>query len=485
MVVPKKRSNFRGGKRSSNQQAMKGKQAVPTQQRGEGDLHTKLERIEKRSRADRDAMFNNLGHLINLEMLRRCFHSLDGSKAVGADGMTKEKYERNLEPNLERLLAGIRRGSYHPQPARLVEIAKSDGTMRPLAISCFEDKIVQEATRSVLERIYEPIFLDCSHGFRPKRSCQTALVALDAQLKWQASGAVLEIDLQKCFNTIPHAPLIEWLRLKIADNRFLHLIIKQLKAPILNAEGKPERSEIGSPQGSILSPLLANVYLHYVIDTWFTWVNGAYFDGAANLVRYADDGVFTFKSMAAAERFLSSLRKRLEKYGIRLHEGKTKVIVSGSREAALRNMRGEQMPSFTFLGFTHYWGKAWNRKLRLEFWRVKRRTCSIRFRKKLLAIKEFIRANRQKKDLMTRVLRILRGYLNYFAVNDNSKRVSQFNNEVRRMLFKYLNRRSQRCSMDWQEFRNIVKKIGYPENVKLRNLFFISNTSGTKPGGCW
>jgi RNA-directed DNA polymerase len=185
---------------------------MSTQHRDVMGLQTKLDRIEDRSRRDRKTVFNNLGHVIDKDMLRRCFHELDGSKAVGIDGVTKEQYGKNLEGNLDRLLANIRRGSYHPKPSRIHEIPKTDGTMRPLAISCFEDKIVQESVRQIVEKIYEPLFLNCSHGFRPDKGCQTALVALNKHLVSPICGGVLEIDLRKYFNTIPHEPLIRMLK---------------------------------------------------------------------------------------------------------------------------------------------------------------------------------------------------------------------------------------------------------------------------------
>jgi group II intron reverse transcriptase/maturase len=185
---------------------------------------------------------------------------LDGRKAVGIDGITKEEYGKNLDSNLTELLNKIRRGSYHPKASRIQEIPKADGSTRPLAIACFEDKIVQEMVRRILERIYEPWFLDCSHGFRPKRGCKTALASLHKHLMRWDCAAVLDIDLRKYFNSIPHEYLLQFLRMKITDERFMRLIIKLLKAPTLNDEGIPVRNELGSPQGSILSPLAANLY---------------------------------------------------------------------------------------------------------------------------------------------------------------------------------------------------------------------------------
>lgn len=208
-------------------------------------------------------MFNNLGHALDLDLLRICFHSLDAKKAVGVDGITKQQYERKLESNLQQLLLRIRNGSYYPKPSRIAEIPKADGSKRPLAISCIEDKIVQEAVCCILERIYEPHFLDCSYGFRPGRNAHQALAALDKRLLKESCKSAVDIDLRKYFNTIPHKPLGKMLQKKVKDRRLLFLIIKLLKAPTLNKDGTLQRNEIGSPQGSILSPLLANIYLHY------------------------------------------------------------------------------------------------------------------------------------------------------------------------------------------------------------------------------
>ena len=437
---------------------------------GEQILHTKLDRVEQRSRRDRGTVFNNLGYLINMEMLQECFGSLDG---------TKDVYGKNLVNNLERLLLRIRQGSYHPQASRIVEIPKASGGTRPLAIACFEDKIVQEAVKRIVERIYEPLFMDTSHGFRPRRDCHTALAALGRDLeKWEC-GAVLEIDLQKYFNSIPHGPLEEMLRAKISDERFLHLIIKLLKAPVLNEEGIAVRNEIGSPQGSILSPVISNIYLHHVLDTWFDWVNTSQFGGRASIVRYADDAVFTLRSTTDAERFKKQLVERLNEYGIKLHEGKTAVLASGRREAEQHERAGLRMPTFAFLGFLHVWGISVNRKTGKRFWRVKRRTCPIRFRKKLAGMKDHIRKHRHEKDLILQVKRVVQGWLNYYAITDNAKRCSEFTCEVKRLLFKWLNRRSQRRSFEWDEFGRTLRKLAFPDGKILKDPFF-----GSRPLVC-
>jgi RNA-directed DNA polymerase len=437
-------------------------------------LPTKLDRVERRSRQDPTTVFNNLGYLIDEELLHSCFNGLDGSKAVGIDGINKDEYGKDLENKIRELLLKIRRGSYHPQPSRIVEIAKIDGGKRPLAISCVEDKIVQEAVKRIVERIFEPLFVDSSYGFRPGRDCHLALAALGRHLGERSCGAVLEIDLQKYFDTIPHEPLEKMLRGKISDKRFLYLILKLLKAPILNAKGVAERNKIGSPQGSILSPLISNVYLHYALDTWFARVNADQYRSSAHMVRYADDATFTFSSMGDAERFRAQMEKRLAEYGIKLHETKSGVLISGKREAERCERLGLRMPSFTFLGFLHVWGSSVNKRTGERFWRIKRRTDPKRFRKKLSEIKEYIRKNRHEKDLLLRIKRVTQGYLNYFAVTDNEKRISQFVFEVKRMLFKWLNRRSNRRSFEWVRFAQILKRIAFPEPKVLKNPFFYS-----------
>jgi len=304
---------------------------------------------------------------------------------------------------------------------------------------------------------------------------------LKKHLKGEDCGAVLEIDLRKYFNTIPHEPLIRMLKEKISDERFLHLIIKLLKAPILNGKGVPERNQTGSPQGSILSPVIANIYLHHVLDSWFVQLNNSQYGGSAAMVRYADDAVFTFRSLAEAESFRVQLEIRLKQFGISIHEGKTKAMVSGSRQARRLAERGEQMPGFTFLGFLHVWGKSLNKKRGIWFWRVKRRTDPSRFRKKLADMKTYIRANRHKKGLLLKVKNIVLGYLNYFAINDNGKRVHQFIFQVKRLLFKWLNRRSQKRSLNWKTFTAILKKIEFPERANIRNLFFNAKPTGRMP----
>ena len=440
------------------------------------ELNTKLARIEQRSRKDPQAIFNNLGHALDLDLLRACFHGLDAKKAVGVDGTTKEEYGRKLESNLQELLEKIRNGSYYPKPSRIVEISKVDGSTRPLAISCTEDKIVQEAVRCILERIYEPHFIDCSYGFRPGRNAHQALANLDKRLLKEDCRAAVDIDLRKYFNTIPHKPLGKILQKKVKDRHLLYLIIKLLKAPAIDKDGKAQRNEVGSPQGSILSPLLANIYLHYVLDEWFVQLNQELFQGTAHMVRYADDVLFTLRRMEDAELFHEQLIARLEMYGLMVNTSKTRIIHCGSRTARWHAKAGKKMPTFSFLGFLHVWGQSMNRKRNEMFWRMKRRTDPVRFRKKLAEIKTHLMKLRHRKGLIPYTISIVRGYMNYYAVNDNIHRIRLFLNAVKRLLFRALNRRSEKKSYSWERFQKVLDLSSFPEPSVLVNLFFASKS---------
>ena len=438
-------------------------------------LPTKLDRIERRARESRANTFNNLGHVLDLDLLRRSYGRLDGSKAVGLDGMTKEKYGENLENRLATLLLKIRQGSYHPRASRIVEIPKPDGSRRPLAIACFEDKIVQEATRQILERIFEPLFKDFSYGFRPNRNAHMALAALENHLRdRQNCQVLLDIDLRKYFDSIPHRQLVQILETKVKDERFLRLIVKLLKAPTLSASGQEIENEIGSPQGSILSPLIANIYLHYVLDQWFEKANEAHFNGQARIVRYADDVVFTFASRAHAQAAQTLIVDRLAVGGLTVNEAKTHIIDCGPKVATEYARKGQRMPTFTFLGFTHAWGKSANRKGGWQFWRVKRSTAAKRFRAKVKEVTMFIKRNRHDKTLIARVKRIVQGYLNYAAITDNSKRISQFVRVITWSLFKWLNRRSQTKSLTWDELSEVLKKAKFPVPKIRVNIYDLS-----------
>ena len=429
---------------------------------------TKLDRVHWCAKTRSETVFNNIWHIITEDFLHEAYRSLPGWKAVGIDKVTKEKYEKNLQRNIRKLYLKIQRGQYRPQVARTVQIQKEDGSTRPLAINCFEDKIVQKVVSLILETIHEPLFLPCSYGFRQNHNCHEALKALMRSSRMFWKGAMIEIDIRKCFNRIPHDQLLIFLKQKISDQRFLKLVERLITTPILE-DGKEEVSIIGCQQGSIISPILCNIYLHYVIDKWFTEVSMTHLKGKANIIRYADDMVFMFERKEDAERIFRILDKRLSKYGLEMHEAKSALLPSGREEAKCREKAGEKMPTFTFLGFTGYWGKA-----QKGFWRLKFKSRADRFTATLKSIKKELRMNLNHPDgkkVIQSVIRRARGWIAYHAISDNSRRVNSFLQEVKRKIYRWANRRSQRKSMNWVNLNQWVMREGFPVRFKTISMF--------------
>ncbi len=430
---------------------------------------TKLERISELSAKDNKMVFNNIGHIIDLPMLMKTFAQLDGNKAVGVDGVTKAKYGQNLEENLSQLLKRIRRGTYRPKPARVVEIPKEDGSTRPLAISCLEDKLVQSAVNEILTSIYEPIFLPSSYGFRLEKNCHQALKALNNHTFRYYNGAVVEIDLRKCFNTIPHEGIMNSLRKKISDKRFLKLVCHLLRTPEIKEDGSVVASGRGCPQGSICSPTIANLYLHEVIDEWFEKIKRENFRGAAEMVRYCDDMVFIFQDKRDAERFYEVLPVRLEKYGLSLNAEKSQLIRSGLKAAEEEAAQGKRLETYNFLGFTCYWGKS-----RKGYWRLKFTSRRDRFTKKLKGLRKYLRENLNTPNtlgILQTVVRVVKGWINYHGISDNQRRVSAFIEYSKRILFGWFNRRGRKRPMSWATFGRILQKIQFPKSWKTVSMF--------------
>jgi RNA-directed DNA polymerase len=428
---------------------------------------TKLDRIGKRARYRPDTVFNNIGHVIDLDLLRKCYEELDGKKAIGIDGVTKASYGEKLEGNLQSLLACMRKSGYKPQASKIVEIPKEDGSTRPLAISCFEDKIVQLAVSKLLTMIFEPQFLPCSYGYREGINGHEALRALMKYSNQNPNGATLEIDLRKYFNSIPHENLQSILREKITDKWFLKLVEKLIRSPTM-VNGKAELNKLGCPQGSIISPILSNIYLHHVIDDWFAEISKSHIKGRANMVRLADDMVFVFQCKEEADRFYKVLPKRLEKFGLKLHEGKSSLIRSGKYAAEEASKRGERIPTYKFLGFVCYWGKS-----RGGWWRLKYKSRSDRFTGKLNGLRENLRKslNQETHQVIERVKRVVVGWVNYHAISDNQSRVSSFILQSKRALFSWVNRKGGNRKMNWTKFGRLMKRINYPQNFKTTSMF--------------
>ena len=429
---------------------------------------TKLRRIKWLSSQDKGKEFNNLMHLFNEESLEQCYHELDGRKAIGVDKVTKDEYGENLQCNIKELVAKLKRMSYKPGDLREVKIPKdgSNGKMRTLGISNFEDKIIQKMTQKVLENIYDPIFLESSFGFRPGLGCHDAIRALENHLMVNEVETVIDIDLANFFGTIDRKILLEILKDKIGDKKFLRYIGRMFKAGILT-EGELTISEEGVVQGSIASPILSNIFAHYVIDEWFEEVVKKHCKGRVSLFRYCDDAVICCRYRSDAERVRTALSKRLEKYNLKLNEDKTKIVnFSKSREFS-----GIKQESFNYLGFTFYLGRS--RKGNVI---PKLKSCGKRIREKLKKVKEWCKANKDKYKLPVlweAFCNKIRGHIQYYGVTFNWKAVSNFVYRAQEIIFKWLNRRSQRKSFDWGKFNKFVKINPLPV-IKIYHKLFVS-----------
>ncbi|MCX7123684.1 MAG: group II intron reverse transcriptase/maturase [Gammaproteobacteria bacterium] len=429
---------------------------------------TKLERIGKLSAEDAGMIFNNLGHIINTDMLKEQYRKLDAKKAVGIDGLTKQLYGENLDENICNLIKRIRKGSYQPKPARITEIPKEDGSTRPLAISCFEDKLVQLSVSILLSKIYEPLFLPCSYGFREGKSGHDALKALNQATFRNWNGSVIEIDIRKYFNTIPHQALMQILSNKISDRRLMRLIEVLITAPILE-HGNINQNTEGCPQGSILSPILANIYLHHVIDEWFEHIKQTHIHGRADLIRYADDMVFCFEHMSDAKRFYEALPKRLNKFGLTLHPDKSQIIAAGHYAAQRAHAESKRLATFNFLGFTCYWGKT-----KSGYWRLKFSSRKDRFAAKLKGLRKYLRENLNTyntQETLKAAVSVIRGWVNYHNISDNHKRVKSFVHHSRMIIFQWFNRKGGQKKMTWTRCNAILEAIGLSQQYRAKSMF--------------
>ena len=428
--------------------------------------NTILNRITWLSKQDPRKKFESLMHLFNRESLLECFHELDKNKAVGIDGVNKMAYAMNLNGNIEALITKMKNMAYRPGPVREVLIPKEGkpGATRPLGISNLEDKIVQKMTQKVLESIYEPLFLECSHGFRPGRGCHTAIQALQDHLFGNDVQTVIDIDLKNFFGTIDHLQLENILKEKIKDPKFMRYINRMFKSGVLT-DGELKISDEGVPQGSICSPILSNIFAHYAIDAWIEEMVKPACKGTVELFRYADDGVICCQYEADAQRIRQSLAKRLEKFKLQLNEEKTKLVAFDKKAAA----QGMEQGTFDFLGFTFYWGKSRTGRVipKLE-------TRGKTMRTKLTRVKEWIKKERNQrplKELWKTLKAKLRGHIQYYGVSHNSFRVKSFLYGVTKIMFKWLNRRSQRKSFTWEKFQLFLEKDPLPEAKVVHRLF--------------
>jgi group II intron reverse transcriptase/maturase len=389
-------------------------------------------------------------------MLQDSYFELKRMAAPGVDGVTWHDYGQDLEDRIDDLHGRVHRGAYRAQPSKRAWIPKADGRQRPLGIAALEDKIVQQAVKIVLEQIYEEDFLGFSYGFRPWRSCHNALDALYVGIEHRKVNWVLDADIRGFFDNIDHEWLLRFLRHRIADKRILRLIRKWLTAGV-SEDGQWTRTTVGTPQGSVISPLLANVFLHYVLDLWANRWRDRHARGSVIIVRYADDFVMGFQSQVDAERFLRELRERMEQFGLQLHPEKTRLVEFGRYGAERREKRGEGKPeTFNFLGFTHCCGTT-----RKGAFTIKRKSIAKRLRAKLQEIKQQLkfRMHSKVKEVGSWLNSVVRGWLNYHAVPGNIDCLDDFHTQVERLWLRILRRRSQKGrSWSWKRFQRLARR---------------------------
>lgn len=429
-------------------------QTTASQMQSWGHALSGLQRVREAARKDTRLQFTALLHHVSAPLLLDSFYALKREAAPGVDGITWQEYETDLDRRLEDLHSRVHRGTYRALPSKRAYIPKPDGRQRPLGIAALEDKIVQHAVGTVLNQIYEEDFVGFSYGFRPGRSQHDALDALWMGIMRKKVNWVLDADVRDFFGTISHEWMDKFLQHRIADRRILRLIKKWLRAGV-SEDGEWSKTERGTPQGAVISPLLGNVYLHYVFDLWVQHWRKHRAAGEVIVVRYADDSVLGFQYRADAERFLQEWRVRLQKFGLELHPDKTRLIEFGRFAASDRKQRGEGKPeTFAFLGFTHICGQTRKNGKFL----VLRQSIRKRFLAKLKQVKDELRIRmHQPLAEVGRWLRsVVQGYFNYHAVPGNIASLRNFRFEVSKLWRRVIHRRSQRSRITWELVSQLV-----------------------------
>ena len=433
-----------------------------------GKTWRKLSLITAHARRDKDFQFTSLAHLLDVEYLRESYKSLNRNKAVGIDEVSWEEYGRNLEENLERLVERLKRKKYKPKPARRVYIPKDEKEKRPLGIPALENKVVEQGIKGILESIYEEDFLECSHGFRPEKSCHQALKKLNDLITFQPVSYLVEADIKGFFDNVPHEKLMEFIQIRIKDRTLLGLIEKFLKAGYIE-DGLLVRTDAGTPQGSILSPLLANIFLHYVLDTWMETTVKSHVRGYCELVRYADDFVCVAQYKDDAKRIERALHNRFNKNGLELHPTKSRRISFGRFEKETAAKENRKANTFEFLGFTHYCDTT--RKGRFK---IGRKTSRKKFNAKCKAMNQWLKQVRNQtktKEWWKTLEAKLRGHYQYYGISENFQSIVAYYVNAVRLVHKWLNRRSQKRKMNWERFNAYLDHYPLPKPRIVHSLY--------------
>jgi RNA-directed DNA polymerase len=465
-IVVEKQGNACGAKGL----AVKDREGRDTSSTHRGGLRksTKLTSLSVRARGNPRERFTSLVHYLTVDFLRECFRELKKNKASGVDGVTVEEYEDRLEENLKDLVERLKARRYQPQPVRRVYIPKPKGGTRPLGIPAIEDKIVQTGLKRILEAIFEVDFLDVSFGFRPGRSSHQALYSLDQAVMRQPVNVVVDMDIEKFFDTVEHKWLMKFLEVRIADPNVLRLVGRFLRAGVME-DGKYYQVDRGTPQGGVLSPLLANIYLHYCLDLWFEKKVKRQLRGYARLIRYADDFVICFQKAAEAEEFGRVLRQRLAKFGLAVSDAKSRIIPFGRYAYKRARKYEKKLGTFDFLGFTHYCTTT-----RKGYFMLGRKTAKARYREKLKETNRWLKnvRNMIKLEDWWEVLRLkLQGHYNYFGVCGNMRALKAFYVETVKLALKWINRRSQKRSYNITQFYKMLEYNPLPR-PKIFHQFY-------------
>ena len=417
------------------------------------NTYTQQEWIAEQAREHPEWVFTTLHRHLDRDWMREAYRRTRKDGATGVDGVTAADCEKDLEANLEDLLGRIKSGSYYAPPVRRHYIPKADGTQRPLGIPTFEDKVAQRAIAMLLEPVYEADFLPCSHGFRPGRSAHDALHVVRESVM-EGLHWIIDLDVTKYFDSIPHGQLREVLDLRIKDGVVRRMLDKWLKAGALE-EGALRRSESGTPQGGVISPLLANLYLHHALDSWFEREVRPRLQGRCRLVRYADDAVMLFESDRDGQRVLAVLGKRLGRYGLELHPDKTRYL--DFRPALERGRRARA--AFDFLGFTHYWVRS-----RRGYPVLRQATARSRLARALGAVSKWCRRHRHDslESQREQLARVIRGHCQYYGLRGNSVRLASFRYQLTGLWRKWLSRRSRKSRLSWQAMRELLRTHPLP-----------------------
>ncbi len=469
MVVPEKRGNRpegpRGGKGGAGDTEPLGGKAAesPTSD----PVYTRLQRIAELAREDPKRAFRSLAHHIDVEFVQEAFRRTRKDGATGVDGQTGSGYEERLEENLRSLLDRFKSGEYKAPPVRRTYVPKGDGSRtRPIGIPTFEDKVLQRAVSMVLEAVYEQDFRDCSYGYRPGRSAHDALEDLWRGLMAMGGGWVLEVDIKSFFDSLSHSQLRGILDQRVRDGVLRRTIDKWLAAGVMEGT-EISHPDVGTPQGGVISPLLANIYLHEVLDQWFERDVKPRLGSRAFMIRFADDLVMVFASERDARRVWDVLPKRLGRYGLTLHPTKTRLVEFRPPKDGTKAPSSSEKGSFDLLGFTHYWARS-----RRGFWVVTRKTAGSRFGRAVKRVYEWCRKHRHAPVAWQheQLERKLRGHDNYYGITGNKTALARFRHELRRAWRKWLNRRSNRARVTWERFARLVKRYPFPEPM-VRHRF--------------